>query len=143
MNCLCRKILNAICNLHFSQVCQRCAFQEEVTSGKTKRNHSKKSYILSVMRRGICPKCNSPMVQRLNSKTKQYFWGCNRYPHCTETKTYVDNTPDMRAANYLDRVMKQPQVERKCLVSVDESGNDQTLHWLTLCALCIPLEEAP
>ena len=33
-----------------------------------------------------CPKCNSLMVQRINSKTSEIFFGCKAYPICKATK---------------------------------------------------------
>lgn len=34
----------------------------------------------------VCPKCGSSMVQRLNRQTKDYFWGCAKYPACRGTR---------------------------------------------------------
>jgi restriction system protein len=34
----------------------------------------------------LCPKCGANMVNRLNRKTKESFWGCAKYPVCRGTR---------------------------------------------------------
>jgi ssDNA-binding Zn-finger/Zn-ribbon topoisomerase 1 len=29
-----------------------------------------------------CPKCSAALVQRKNSNTQAYFWGCSAFPKC-------------------------------------------------------------
>lgn len=33
-----------------------------------------------------CPKCDGPMVSRVNSQSGQRFWGCKAYPDCKGTR---------------------------------------------------------
>ena len=35
-----------------------------------------------------CPKCGSPMVQRVNSNTGQEFYGCSQFPECRCTRPF-------------------------------------------------------
>lgn len=44
-----------------------------------------------------CPVCNAPMVERVNSKTDEPFYGCSRYPDCKGTRP-ISETEKMRRA---------------------------------------------
>lgn len=35
----------------------------------------------------LCPRCDEPMVKRLNKQTREEFWGCADFPKCTGTRT--------------------------------------------------------
>ena len=35
----------------------------------------------------LCPRCNAPMVIRRNQSQDTKFWGCSKYPACTETRS--------------------------------------------------------
>ena len=43
----------------------------------------------------LCPVCAAAMLQRLNRRTREPFWGCARYPQCKGTATAPPN-PDAR-----------------------------------------------
>lgn len=33
-----------------------------------------------------CPKCDGPMLSKVNRSTGQRFWGCAAYPKCNGTR---------------------------------------------------------
>ena len=43
----------------------------------------------------LCPVCAAAMLQRLNRRTREPFWGCARYPQCKGTAT-APPKPDAR-----------------------------------------------
>jgi len=49
---------------------------------KSKNKKEKKSEIPA------CPKCNSPMILRQNSKKGNWFHGCTAFPLCDGTRQY-------------------------------------------------------
>src|SRR5262245_39694388 len=47
-----------------------------------------------------CPVCGGPMVQRVNSRTGQTFWGCRGFPGCKGTLDGEGRTPEQRRQEY-------------------------------------------
>lgn len=45
-----------------------------------------------------CPKCNSPMVQRTNSRDQSKFWGCSKFPACRGTRNITSEVVSQPAA---------------------------------------------
>lgn len=58
-----------------------------------------------------CPKCDGPMISRLNKAKYQRFWGCAAYPRCKGTRDTDGNSRAEAIFDREDRLARDAQDE--------------------------------
>ena len=68
-----------------------------------------------------CHKCGREMVVKTNSNTKEKFWGCSSYPHCSVTRSYKDKDENIKNIEtiitlYEKQIRERLNISKKVIV---------------------------